>query len=238
MVHRIVWRVGSADALDFWGTRLGERGVEAHRADDRLRFADPEGLEHELLIPETDDEPLAAEHPEIPAEFALQGFDGVRAYAADPDRSGELLAETLEFARRGQGEAGASWEARGERRGSIYAYDEPPSETGRQGAGTIHHVAWASAPKDHEAWRDRVVAAGMSPTPVIDRFYFRSVYFREPSGVLFEIATLGPGFTVDEPLESLGEKLSLPPFIEHMRGEIEAKLRPVTNPRAGISTQA
>jgi glyoxalase family protein len=185
-----------------------------------------------------DDEPLAAEHPEIPAEHALQGFDGVRAYMSDPDRSAELLAETLEFSSRDQGEGGVLWEARGERRGSIYAYDEPPAQTGLQGAGTVHHVAWASSVEEHEAWRDRVVEAGMRPTPVIDRFYFRSVYFREPSGVLFEIATLGPGFTVDEPLESLGEKLSLPPFIEHMREEIEAKVRPITNPRAGLSTQA
>ena len=212
--------------------------MEAQAADGRLRFADPEGLEHELLVPEAGDQPLIADHPEIPADFALQGFDGVRAYASDPDRSAELLAETLQFARQEDGEDGASWEARGERRGSIYAYDEPPAETGLQGAGSVHHVAWASSIEDHEAWRDRVVAAGMRPTPVIDRFYFRSVYFREPSGVLFEIATLGPGFTVDEPLESLGEKLSLPPFIEAMRDEIEATVRPITNPRTGVSTQA
>ena len=238
MVHRIVWRVGSTDALEFWAARLGERGVEAQGADGRLRFADPEGLDHELLVPEAGDEPLAANHPEIPAEFALQGFDGARAYAFEPDRSAELLADTLQFARHGDGEESASWEARGERRGSIYAYDEPPADTGLQGAGSVHHVAWASSIEDHEAWRDRVVAAGMRPTPVIDRFYFRSVYFREPSGVLFEIATLGPGFTVDEPLESLGEKLSLPPFIEAMRDEIEATVRPITNPRTGVSTQA
>jgi glyoxalase family protein len=77
-----------------------------------------------------------------------------------------------------------------------------------------------------------VVAAGLHPTPVIDRFYFRSVYFREPSGVLFEIATLGPGFTIDEPLESLGEKISLPPFLEHLRAEVEPRLTPLRNPRA------
>jgi glyoxalase family protein len=92
-------------------------------------------------------------------------------------------------------------------------------------------VAWASTIEDHEAWRDRVDAAGARPTPVIDRFYFRSIYFREPSGVLFEIATLGPGFTIDEPLESLGEKLSLPPDYEHLRAEVEPKLRPIVNPR-------
>jgi glyoxalase family protein len=237
MVHRIGWRVGSADALEFWAGRLGERGVEANRADGRLRFADPEGLEHELAVTEVDDEPLTAEHPEIPAELALQGFDGVRAYASDPDRSAELLAETLGFVPRDQDRGGPSWEARGSRRGSTYAYDEPPAETGVQGAGTVHHVAWASTVEEHEAWRERVVEAGMNPTPVIDRFYFRSVYFREPSGVLFELATLGPGFTVDEPLESLGEKLSLPPFIEHMRDEIEATVRPITNPRAGLSAR-
>jgi glyoxalase family protein len=232
MVHRIEWRVGSAGALDFWAARLGEREVKTHHVDGGLRFADPEGLEHELLVPEVDDEPLIAAHPEIPAEHALQGFHGVRAYGSAPERSDELLADTLEFARRD-----GVWEARGERRGSTYAYDEPPAESGLQGAGTVHHVAWASSPDEHEAWRDRVAEAGMRPTPVIDRFYFQSIYFREPSGVLFELATLGPGFTVDEPLESLGEKLSLPPFIEHLREEIEAKVRPITNPRAGLSAQ-
>jgi glyoxalase family protein len=238
MVHRIVWRVGSADALDFWAGRLGEHDVQTRRVDSRLQFTDPEGLEHELLVPEADDEALTAEHPEIPAELALQGFDGVCTYASDPGRSAELLGQTLEFSRRDQGEGGALWEARGSKRGSIYAYHEPPAETGVQGAGTVHHVAWASSVEEHEAWRDRVVQAGMRPTPVIDRFYFRSIYFREPSGVLFEIATLGPGFTIDEPLESLGEKLSLPPFIEHLRDEIEAKVRPIVNPRAGVSIQA
>ncbi|HEX9967255.1 MAG TPA: ring-cleaving dioxygenase, partial [Solirubrobacterales bacterium] len=82
-----------------------------------------------------------------------------------------------------------------------------------------------------QAWQRRAAEAGAQPTQLIDRFYFRSIYFREPSGVLFEIATLGPGFTVDEPLESLGEKLSLPPAFEHMRAEVEPNLRPVVNPR-------
>jgi glyoxalase family protein len=84
---------------------------------------------------------------------------------------------------------------------------------------------------DHERWRERVIEAGARPTPVIDRFWFRSIYFREPSGVLFEIATLGPGFAVDEDPGHLGEKLVLPPFLEDRRAEIEAQLTPVTNPR-------
>ena len=99
------------------------------------------------------------------------------------------------------------------------------------GAGTVHHVAWSSPLDEHEAWQRRVAQAGAHPTPIIDRFYFRSIYFREPSGVLFEIATLGPGFTVDEPLESLGEKLSLPPDYEHLREQVEPVLRPINNPR-------
>jgi glyoxalase family protein len=226
MVHRVVWRVGSADALDFWAERLAAADVEHRREDGSLLFADFEGLEHELSVVETEDEPLIAEHPEIPSELALQGFDGVRAFTDEPDRSRGLLEEALEFEPRDGG-----WEARGERRGSFYAYDAAPGQAGRQGAGSVHHVAWASPPEEHEAWRERVIQAGGSPTPVIDRFYFRSIYFREPSGVLFEIATIGPGFTVDEPLESLGEKLSLPPFLEHMRERIEPQLTPLVNPR-------
>ena len=120
---------------------------------------------------------------------------------------------------------------RGERRGGEYLYDPPPELGPRQGAGTIHHVAFAAAPEDEAAWQQRVAAGGAHPTPIIDRHYFRSVYFREPSGVLFEIATIGPGFTVDEPLEHLGEKLSLTPQYEHLRDQIEPRLTPLVNPR-------
>jgi len=229
MIHRIVWRVASTEALDFWAERLGGRGVETQRAEDRdaLVFSDPEGLEHELGVSSVDDAPLTADHPEVPAELALQGFDGVGAYASDPEASRVLFEGALGFTARDE----RLWEVRGDSRGGMYAYHEAPTEPGIQGAGSVHHIAWASTVDEHETWRERVIEAGMRPTPVIDRFYFRSIYFREPSGVLFEIATLGPGFTVDEPLESLGEKLSLPPFIEHLRDEIEPNLRPIVNPR-------
>lgn len=226
MVHRIVWRVASAEALDFWEERLRAHGTEARREGDGLIFADPEGLDHELVVVEVPDPPLVADHPEIPAEMALQGFHAVRAYAASPGASAGLL-EALEFEQRDGG-----WEARGEQRGGLYIYDEPPGERGIQGAGSVHHVAWASTPEELLDWREKAVSGGARPTPEIDRFYFRSVYFREPSGVLFEIATIGPGFTVDEPLEHLGEKLSLPPDFEHLRDEVEPNLRPVENPRA------
>jgi glyoxalase family protein len=228
-VHRIVWRVGSEDSLDFWAERLGANGVEPERADGSLRFSDPEGLDHELLVVESGDEPLTAEHPEVPAELALQGFHAVRAYSDAPGTSSGLL-EALEFEPSGDG-----WEARGEKRGGLYIYDEAPAERALQGAGSVHHVAWASKMDEHGQWRERAISGGAQPTPVIDRFYFRSIYFREPSGVLFEIATLGPGFTVDEPLDHLGEKLSLPPDYEHLRAEVEPKLRPVVNPRTASS---
>jgi glyoxalase family protein len=227
MVHRIVWRVGSADAFDFWEQRLGANDTESRREGEGegLIFADPEGLEHELTVVEVPDAPLIADHPEVPAEMALQGFHAARAYSVSPDASSGLL-QALEFE-----QVDGAWEARGERRGGLYAYDEPPPERGLQGAGSVHHVAWASTPEEHMQWREKAIAGGAQPTPEIDRFYFRSIYFREPSGVLFEIATLGPGFTVDEPLEHLGEKLSLPPAFEHLRDEVEPRLRPVVNPR-------
>jgi glyoxalase family protein len=228
MVYAIDWRVGSADALDFWERRLATEAGAVGRSDGTLTFQDPEGLRHRLAVVETTDEPLVAEHPEIPAELALQGFDGVRAYFARPDASRDLLEGALGFEPRGD----AVWEARGETRGGSYAYDEPPAERGLGGAGTVHHVAWSSPLDEHETWRARVAAAGLRPTPVIDRFWFRSVYFREPSGVLFEIATLGPGFAVDEDPEHLGESLVLPPAFEHMRAQIEPILTPLPPARA------
>ncbi|HXR32000.1 MAG TPA: VOC family protein [Solirubrobacterales bacterium] len=229
-VHRVVWRVGSHESLDFWEERLAGKGIESERAGGGLRFADPEGLAHELAVVEVADEPLIADHPEVPADLALRGFHAVCAYSAIPDGSRGLL-EALEFESLGEG----TWEARGSSRGGLYVYEAPPEERSLQGAGSVHHVAWASTVDEHEQWRERAISGGAQPTPVIDRFYFRSIYFREPSGVLFEIATLGPGFTVDEPLEQLGEKLSLPPDFEHLRAEVEPKLRPVVNPRT-VST--
>jgi glyoxalase family protein len=227
MVHRVEWRVGSSEALDFWEERLGAEGIETVRSDGYLVFSDREGLEHGLAVVETKDEPLTADHPEVPKEFALQGFNGVHAYASDPEQSRAFLEQALEFSPSGD----AAWEVRGDQRGGFYSFDQT-NERGVPGAGTVHHVAWASPLEEHEAWQKRVSEAGASPTPVIDRFYFKSIYFREPSGVLFEIATVGPGFTADEPLESLGEHLSLPPDYEPLRERLEQVLTPLPDPRA------
>jgi len=223
MVHRIVFRVGSDESLDFWQERVG-----GQQHDRSLVFADPEGLALELVVDESGDEPLIASYPEIPNEHALRGFDTVRAFG-DPAQSRSFL-EGLAFDPRDV----TTFEARGERRGGRYVYDPPPAERGVPGAGTVHHVAWASPMDEHEAWRQRALEIGARPTPVIDRFYFKSIYFREPNGILFEIATLGPGFATDEPLDSLGERLSLPPAFEHLRDRVEPVLTPLPNPRAAL----
>jgi glyoxalase family protein len=231
MVHTVVWRVGGVggnESLDFWADRLAAEGLDVERPDGRVRFADPEGLTHELVVPETPDEPLTAEHPEIPAEHALQGFDGVRAYSAAPDRSAPLLERVLGARAAGEN----SWELRGAVRGGTIAYEPPPAEPGRQSAGSVHHVAWGTTVAEHPRWAERLDEAGVSNTGVIDRHYFHSIYFREPSGVLFEIADDGPGFTVDGPVEDLGRRIILPPRFEPSREQIEATLTPLPDPRA------
>jgi glyoxalase family protein len=228
MVHRIVWRVGATAALDFWEERLTGAGADPARTDGSLRFADPEGLEHELVVYDGPDPPLVSADPDVPREHALQGFDGVRAYTVDPAWSETLLRETLGFT----GGEGGLWEVRGELRGGFYAYDAAPPIQPVQGAGSVHHVAFAAHREEHADWQRRLARAGARPTPIIDRFYFESIYFREPSGVLFEIATIGPGFGADEDPGHLGERLSLPPRFEHMRERVERTLTPLPDPRA------
>src|SRR5262249_2078318 len=197
MVHRVVFRVGSEEALDFWAERAhGERGYGS------VLIHDPEGLALELVVDESGDAPLVADHDEIPHQLALRGFPGVGAYSSGYGRSGMFLWG-LGFT--------PGWECRGEKRGGFYVYDDAPEAQGLPGAGTVHHVAWASRAEDHEAWREKVASIGGQPTSIIDRFYFRSIYFREPSGGLFEIPTPRPRVTADEPPQTPRHRLSPPP---------------------------
>ncbi len=225
MIGRLRWRVGSKGALGFWADRLAEEDVVVEPAEDgqALRFCDPEGLGLELAVVESDDEPLIAVAGGIEAGYALEGFDGVRAYGVPTERHERLLVETMGFRPASDGR----YALEGGRRKAWYAYEEPPAELGAQGAGTVHHIAWCTRDEEQEAWRERIRAAGARPTPIIDRQYFRSVYFREPAGVLFELATAGPGFAVDEPLDRLGEQLRLPPQHEHLRERLERTLTPL-----------
>lgn len=229
MVHRVVWRVAGTEALEFWRRRLTAEGVSVASDAGSVRFADPEGLEHELVVSSVPDAPLVAEHPEIPREVALQGFDGVRAFSARPEASRRLLEGALGARAAGDD----TFELRGERRGGTIAFDPSPAGRGIPGAGTVHHVAWGTSVEEHPRWVEHLHEHGVHSTPVIDRHYFHSIYFREPGGVLYEIADDGPGFARDGSLESLGTRLILPPWYESRRREIEAALTPIPDPRAG-----
>jgi len=234
MVHRIEWAIEGREALDFWQARLGAEGIEAECDERTLRFADREGLTHELTAGARTNAPLSAYHPEIPRAHALQGFLGVRAYGARPEASAQLLEDVLGAERNGE----STFELRGEHRGSTIAWDPAPDVPGIPGGGTVHHVAWGATAADHPRWLEHLRAAGVRSTQIIDRHYFHSIYFREPGGVLYEIADDAPGFTVDLPLERLGTKIILPPWLEGRREQIEARLTPLPDPRASWSAPA
>ena len=231
MVHTIVWRLGSPAALDFWAERLADKGVPFERVGGRLRFADPETLAHELKVADVPEEPLVADHPEIPRELALQGFDGVRAYSFSPEHSAVVLEKLLGARRLGDD----TWEARGDARGGTITFDPAPEEPGRQSAGTVHHISWGTTAADHPRWDALIREAGVPSSGIVDRHYFKSIYFREPGGILYEIADDEPGFTVDGPVEELGTRIILPPRFEPQRERIEARLTPLPDPRAGWS---
>jgi glyoxalase family protein len=234
MVSSIIHRVASERALDYWQRRLSDEGVVVQREPGRLAFSDPEGMRHELGVFERPDEPLIARSSNVPEEFALQGFEGVRALVADPAQSEALLREVLGFS----GLSEHEWEARGEHRGGRVLFEQSQTP-GTPGAGTVHHIAWSVYRAEMEDWRERIIAAGGRPTPVIDRFYFESVYFREPSGILYELATFdGAGFDVDEPAETLGETLALPPDYEPIRSKVEPILTPLPDIRQWRPTPA
>jgi glyoxalase family protein len=228
MVHRLVLAVPADAALDFWAARLAEHGVEAVRAPGSLRFSDPDGLDLELLVHDLG-AALTAEHPDVPAEHAITGVQGARAYSANADVSAAVLTQLLGF----DVEEDGGFAAHGVERHVHWTLDPAPQERGVPGAGTVHHIAWASRDEDHEGWRARLAEAGAQVTPVIDRDYFDAIYFREPGGVLFELATLGPGFATDETPDHLGEALRLPTQHEPLREQLKGILVPVVNPRTG-----
>jgi glyoxalase family protein len=228
MIHTIQLGVASEASLDFWAHRLAAKGYTSTRDAAALAFADYDGLRFELVISNDGNPPLTARHPEIPAEHAIQAVEGARAYVArgtEADR--DLLTDTLGFTEREPGE----YRLDGDTRHFHWGYDAT-TQRGIQGAGTVHHIAWHSTDEDQVNWQHRAADAGMHVTPVIDRDYFLSVYFRQPQGILFEIATTSPGFAVDEDPDHLGEALRLPKQHEHLRAALERHLTPLSNPRA------
>lgn len=218
-------------SLDFWAKRLAQHdiafeGPHARFEDRLLSFQDYDGMRVELVAAgERDPRPGWPDGP-IPADFAIRGIHGARFAVTRPDETARLLRDTMGF--RVVGEEGES------RRFSIgdgqvsWVVDlitTPAAQRGRQGAGSVHHIAWRTATDEQQVeWRQELTYHQYRVTPVIDRKYFHSIYYREPNGILFEIATDPPGMTVDEPLEQLGHKLVLPPWLEARRGEVVAAL--------------
>lgn len=241
MISAIMLGVRGRAALDWWSKRLSEFGIEHNgiqvRAEDGravLAFKDPEGQRLELLDDEGKMAGVAWQKSPIPAEMAIRGLYGVRFTIKQLDRTALLLTEVLGFRRArsyhnaeqheviifevGSGGPGAE----------VHLEVRPDLPFGRPAIGGVHHVAFRT-PDDaeQEQWQALIAQAGGRPTQIIDRFYFHSIYFREPGGILCEIATDGPGFATDEDPATLGESLALPPFLEPHRKEIEAGLQPI-----------
>lgn len=227
MVHTIQLGVPGAEALDFWERRLAERGHPARRDGDVLAVTDPDGLALKLVIADATDPPLRAVHPDVPSQHAIVGVAGARAYASYAAVRESVYTDVLGFTHLG----GGRYRVQGDERGFSWAL-EPAPGPGRQGAGTVHHIAWASRDGDHAAWRERLAQAGAYVTDIIDRDYFHAIYFREPRGILFEIATEGPGFAADEDPGRLGEELRVPAMHAHLADRLERILTPLVNPRA------
>ena len=247
-IAAILLRAPSRDALDWWARRFDERGVTHESIQQRagravLPFSDPEGQRLELVAPaDGEQQPVTGGTPwagsPIPAEYQLRGLHGVRLNSARQDATERTLTGVMGFRETGEYALPAA-DGNGERRVRVFQVGEggPGTEVqleeradrlGRVGIGGVHHVAFRTPTNEtHSGWRERLAETGLQVTPIIDRFYFHSIYFREPGGVLFEVATDGPGFATDEDERHLGESLALPPFLEPYRREIEAGLRPL-----------
>jgi glyoxalase family protein len=236
------FRVSGQEALAFWADRFTNLGVtiqEIAQFANRslLPFEDPEGQRLFLVNDQGEDfEGEIWSHPDIPDEFALRGFYSVILSTPSFAQLVPILTEALNFHEVSRapwldGETSAIIFQTKPGMGpgaEIWLLEEPHKPHSRLGAGGVHHVAFRVADESEEReWRTRLMDSGLHVSNIIDRFWFRSIYFRVSDGILFEIATDGPGFGIDEDLDALGEKLVLPPFLEARRDEIEAGLTPI-----------
>jgi glyoxalase family protein len=225
-----------ATSLGYWTERLVEGGVRFERPEDRfgetvLRFPDPDGLRLELVAA-TDDVREGWAGGPVPPEHAVRGFHHVTLLSSDAAGTAELMTDSLGFRQTGEAEGRTRFEAgEGGPGDTVDVANGSGFPRGTMGVGTVHHVAFRVPDEERQLeLREKVAALGYNVTPVLDRNYFRSIYFREPGGVLFEIATDPPGFAADEDTEHLGESLKLPPWLEPRRGEIEGVLPPLRAP--------
>jgi glyoxalase family protein len=233
-------RVTGSEAIEFWAGRLEESGVEHDGVEERdgrsvVAFTDPEGQRLRLVDDGNAGVPggVPWEGSPVPREVGIRGLGAVELTVGDLGPTAWVLTEVLGFREtseyaRGGGRVVVFEVGSGGPGTEVLVVEEPGAPQAHLGRGGVHHVAFRTPDdEEHAAWRERIRAAGLGVTPRIDRYYFRSIYFREPGGVLFEIATDGPGFATDEDAEHLGERLSLPPFLEGRREEIEGHLEPI-----------
>jgi glyoxalase family protein len=237
------FRVNGREALDYWVQRFDEHdvtqhGIEQFAGRDVLRFEDPEGQRLMLVDDEgADYEGEIWDETDVPVDYAIRGFYAVMLSTPQLGMLTPILTKLLAFeeAQRasypeGQdtiiykiGDGGPGRE--------LWLVEEPEKARARLGAGGVHHVAFRVDDYDQQTfWHDRLSSVGLPVSGFIDRYYFKSIYFRISNGILFEIATDGPGFATDEDLENLGQRLALPPFLEPQREEIEANLKPIEMP--------
>jgi glyoxalase family protein len=247
-VTRTGFRVGNKESLDWWSQWFSKHGVTASAVTERdgrpvIDFEDPEGQRLSLMLDETSKSARPWKRSAVPAEYQILGLGGivmtvprlgpteavltrvmnmqpVRTYLSRPPEQGdgdnkELPVHVYQMERPGPS-------------AELHVAVDPSARPARAGAGGVHHVAFRTPTfAEYDAWVERLNELGIPSSGPIDRYYFRSLYFREPNGVLFEIATDGPGFATDEPMDQLGEHLALPPFLEPRRAEIEAGLKPL-----------
>ena len=233
-------RVRSEDDLAWWKQHLKAKGIDSGNIKERfgfpsLEFEDPEGQRFRLVADPAPAESHPWEKSPVPAERQILGLGPITISVPQLDRTARVLTEVMNMrevrthpARERTGEVHVFSMGEGGAAAELHVAVEPDLSFAGQGAGGAHHVAFRTQDKAGlDQWIRRVTAAGLRSSGEVERFYFTSLYFREPNGVLFEIATDGPGFAVDEPLETLGEHLSLPPFLEPNRAAIEANLKPI-----------
>jgi glyoxalase family protein len=237
---RVAFQVRSG-SLPYWITRLRDKGISSVKTRERfkqesLEFCDPDGIALEIVETENPRSVKPWIGSDVPPEHALHGFSGVTLTLLEKDKTADLLTEVMgaqfdgedgDYTRYSLGEGAEATK--------IDLIEMRVKSFGGGGAGTIHHIAWETPSDDEQAeWQKRLAKDGFGVSPVMDRNYFNSIYFREPGHVLFEIATRPPGFMVDEPVESLGEKLMLPAWLEPNREELETSLPKLHLPVASL----
>ncbi|SEE18032.1 glyoxalase family protein [Rhizobiales bacterium GAS191] len=239
-VTRTALRVAGEKSLAWWAERLkaskvSQAPIGEHDGRLTLAFEDAEGQRLALIDDGAQGDAHPWERSAVPAEHQIRGLGPITMSVPDLRPTDTILTQVMAMrqVRDYQLAGGATVHVyemgKGGPAAELHVAVEPDLPAARQGAGSVHHVAFRTPnEQEYQGWIDRLSKMRIPSSGPVDRFYFRSLYFREPNGVLFEIATDGPGFTADEPLEALGEHLALPPFLEARRAQIEAGLKPLS----------